>query len=161
VRAPPINHTTLFSIKRATARENRDAEDGSSKPYDGTTAATVTLSDDAIAGDKISLTYGAASFASAAVGNNKIITVGGLLIAGGAAQGDYVLAKNTATTTGDITLDFSYEENAEDTWGLAPALPRRLVFSDPSPAAAVLDLTLPGSLGGLDTVSEARPATAQ
>jgi hypothetical protein len=147
-----FNKTARTSADITPATLTVDAV-GSSKRYDGTTAATVTLSDDAIAGDKISLTYGAASFANAAVGNNKIITVGGLLIAGGAAQGDYVLAKNTATTTGDITLDFSYEENAEDTWGLAPALPRQLVFSDPSPPASVLDLRLPGGLGGLDTLS--------
>jgi hypothetical protein len=135
--------TTIANITPATLTV--DAV-GSSKPYDGTTAATVSLTDNAYAGDQISLTHGPASFANAAVGNDKTITVAGIVI-GGSAEGDYVLATNTATTTGDIVLDTAYTEaeGTEGSWALTPALPPQLTPSDPSPPASILDLTMPGS----------------
>jgi filamentous hemagglutinin family protein len=176
--------TTTADITPATLTVSAT---GNSKPYDGTAAATVALTDNAYAGDQIALTYSPASFANAAVGNDKIITVGGIAIAG-SAQGDYALAKNSAATTGDITLDSAYTDaqNTQGGWALLPVVLRQLTPDDPSPPASVLDLTLPESFGGgagtqtgsgaagtggdgimaadasgLVTVSLVRPATAQ
>jgi filamentous hemagglutinin family protein len=172
-----FNKSTTTTADITPATLTVDAT-GSSKPYDGTIAATVALTDNAYAGDQIALTYSPASFANAAVGSDKIITVPGIAISG-SARGDYVLAKNTAATTGDITLDSAYTdaENTQGGWAVSPVSPRQLTPSDPSPPASVLDLTLPdtgsgaagaggngivaGDSSGLVTVSLLRPATAQ
>ena len=47
---------------------------GNDKEYDGTTAATVTLGDNRVNADSLTVTYGNASFATAAVGNGKTVS---------------------------------------------------------------------------------------
>src|SRR5262249_45423988 len=70
--------------------------------YDGTSTASVTLSDDRLAGDTFTTNYSSATFANANVGTNKTVTVSGISISGGNSA-DYSLANTTATTTADIT----------------------------------------------------------
>ena len=48
---------------------------GIDKIYDGTNTATVTLSDNRIAGDVFTATYTGATFADKNVGNGKAVTV--------------------------------------------------------------------------------------
>jgi hypothetical protein len=75
---------------------------GVSRVYDGTTGATVTLSDNHLGNDAVNLTYVAASFATKTVGTAKPVAVSGIAISGPAA-GNYSLTNPTATTTANIT----------------------------------------------------------
>ena len=68
------------------------------KQYDGTTKATVTsLLDNRVSGDSIAISYAAAAFASAAVGNNIAVTVG-IITVTGADAGNYAIPTFTYTT---------------------------------------------------------------
>jgi hypothetical protein len=71
------------------------------KVYDGTTAATVTLSDNRIAGDQLTLSYDLAVFADKNVGLGKQVTVSGITLSGPDA-GNYTFDK-TVVTTANIT----------------------------------------------------------
>ncbi|WP_176442372.1 MBG domain-containing protein [Noviherbaspirillum humi] len=75
---------------------------GQNKVYDGTTSASVTLSDDRIAGDALSLSYLNASFADKHAGTGKTVSVNGLGKSG-ADAGNYVLAGTSAVASADIT----------------------------------------------------------
>src|SRR5262249_24580499 len=55
---------------------------GVNKVYDGTTTATVTLSDDKVPGDNVTDIYAGASFADKNVGTGKTVTVSGISISG-------------------------------------------------------------------------------
>lgn len=70
--------------------------------YDTSTNAGVTLQDDRIAGDVLTLSNTSASFADKNAGSNKVVTVNGIA-AGGADAGNYALAATTATTKASIT----------------------------------------------------------
>ena len=75
------------------------------KVYDGTTAATVTgrsLSG-VVGSDEVNLTGGTATFADAAAGTGKTVTLTGATLSGAQAA-NYILASVT-TTTADITAD--------------------------------------------------------
>ena len=74
---------------------------GVNKVYDNTAVATVTLSDDRIAGDNITDSYTAASFADKNVGNNKTVSVSGISISG-ADAGNYTLSSTIASTMANI-----------------------------------------------------------
>jgi hypothetical protein len=74
---------------------------GVNKVYDGTTAATVTLSDDRFAGDVFTDSYANAAFSDPNVGTGKTVTVNGISIAGTDA-GNYALSDTSVTTTADI-----------------------------------------------------------
>ena len=69
--------------------------------YDGTTIATVTLSDNHLGSDLVTLSYAAASFADKNVGNGKAVSVAGITIAGQNA-GNYHLLNATAVTSANI-----------------------------------------------------------
>jgi len=73
---------------------------GVNKVYDGTVAATVTNSDDRIAGDAVTINQTAA-FADKNVGSGKAVSISGVSL-GGADQGNYTLASTTGSTTADI-----------------------------------------------------------
>ena len=75
---------------------------GVNKVYDGTTAATVTLSDNRVPGDVLTDSYTTASFSDKNVGTSKTVSVSGISIIGGADAGNYTF-NTTATTTADIT----------------------------------------------------------
>ena len=74
---------------------------GVNKTYDGTSNATVVLSDNRVAGDVIADTYASAFFAGTNVANNVLVTVAGIAINGSAAT-NYSLANTLATTTASI-----------------------------------------------------------
>ncbi|MGA2188063.1 MAG: YDG domain-containing protein [Steroidobacteraceae bacterium] len=134
---------------------------GSSKPYDGTTAASVTLSDNALPGAQLSLAHDPAAFANPNAGNDKPITVSGIQILGGADAGNYVLADATVVTTGDITTDAAYiaVQSADGTWSRTPVPPQPLTIPAATPASSVLDLTLPTDFGG-GTISHSADGAA-
>jgi filamentous hemagglutinin family protein len=75
---------------------------GTSKVYDGTTAANVAFSGNGMAGDALNIT-GSASFADQNAGLNKTVSVTGIAV-GGADAGNYnLISGSTAATTADIT----------------------------------------------------------
>jgi hypothetical protein len=74
---------------------------GVNKVYDGTTAATVTLSDDRIAGDDLTASYTTAVFADKYVQNGKLVSVSGISVSGTDA-GNYTV-NTEASTVADIT----------------------------------------------------------
>jgi hypothetical protein len=84
-----------------TARSLTVTATGIDKLYDGTTTATVTLSDNRVGGDALTDSYASASFANKNFGN-KTVTVSGIAISG-ADAGNYALSSTTATTTATIT----------------------------------------------------------
>jgi filamentous hemagglutinin family protein len=90
-------NNTTSTINKADLAVTANAAD---KVYDGTTAATVTYTDNRIAGDSLSFT-GTASFADKNVGNGKTIAVGSVGLAG-ADAGNYNLFV-TSGTSADIT----------------------------------------------------------
>ncbi|PIG30276.1 filamentous hemagglutinin family protein [Janthinobacterium sp. 35] len=69
--------------------------------YDTTTNASVTLDDNRIAGDVLSISSSGASFADKNAGANKTVTVNGIVL-GGTDAGNYTV-NATATTTASIT----------------------------------------------------------
>jgi len=76
---------------------------GVNKPFDGTTNATVTLSDNRLqfAADTFTDGYTSASFANIGPGSGITVNVSGVFITGPGA-GNYVLTSTTATTTANI-----------------------------------------------------------
>lgn len=75
---------------------------GVNKVYDANTTATVTLSDDRVPGDDLTLGY-TANFTDKNVGIGKTVNISGISITGGADAGNYILGNITAETTADIT----------------------------------------------------------
>jgi hypothetical protein len=71
------------------------------KIYDGSTTATPSLSDDRLAGDVLTLGFGAANFADKDAANGKLVTVTGLTL-GNTDAGNYSFNTST-TTTANIT----------------------------------------------------------
>jgi hypothetical protein len=71
------------------------------KVYDGTTAATVTLSDNRVSGDMLTVSYTSAAFADKNVGTAKAVSVNGISISGADAA-NYTV-NTTASTTANIT----------------------------------------------------------
>ncbi len=74
---------------------------GVDKVYDGTTAATVTLSDNRVQGDSVIDRFTDATFAQKNAGSSLAVSVVGISIGGGDA-GNYTLLNTTATTTANI-----------------------------------------------------------
>ena len=74
---------------------------GVNKVYDGTTTATVTLSDNRVSGDVFTDSYTSAIFGSKDVGTGKTVTVSGISISGTDA-GNYTF-NTTASTAANIT----------------------------------------------------------
>ena len=92
---------TAMSQADITVRTLTVSATGSSRPYDGTTAATVSLGDDRIPNDDVNAAYAVAAFDTKSVGPSKPISVSGISISG-ADAGNY-MANATATTVGAIT----------------------------------------------------------
>src|SRR5213078_3886838 len=74
---------------------------GVNKVYDGTTAATVALSDNRVSGDVFTDSDTSAAFSDKNVGTGKTVTVSGISISGTDA-GNYTF-NTTAATTANIT----------------------------------------------------------
>src|SRR6201984_3275063 len=94
-------NTTASTTADITPRPLTVSATGVSRPYDGTTAATVTLSDNRVSGDVFTDSYTSAAFANKNVASGKTVNVSGISISGTDA-GNYTF-NTTATTTADIT----------------------------------------------------------
>jgi filamentous hemagglutinin family protein len=92
---------TLVGARTVTQKTLTASYTATDKTYDGTSAASVTSSDDRLAGDLFTVSHGGASFADRNVGVGKIVTVTGIGIAGADAA-NYVLGATGATTTANI-----------------------------------------------------------
>jgi filamentous hemagglutinin family protein len=147
--------TTTADIARATLVVGATGE---SKPYDGNTIATVTLADNRIAGDQLTVTRASATFADANVGTDKPITVTGVAISG-ADSGNYVLASNTASAVADITEPDS-DAGPGRTASLPPALPLPPTTVTPTPPPAGIETSLPTTFGFSSPASAGSSATA-
>ncbi|MBF0512281.1 MAG: hypothetical protein HQL13_08155, partial [Candidatus Omnitrophica bacterium] len=75
---------------------------GVNKIFDGTSLATVTLSDNRVSGDHVTDSYTSAVFTSSTAGQNVPITVTGISIAGTDAA-NYLLSNTTATAYANVT----------------------------------------------------------
>ncbi len=94
-------NSTAVTTANITALTLTITAHGVNKVYDGGTNATVTLSDNRLAGDVFTDSYASASFADKKVGNGKPVSVGGITISGAdAANYSY---NTTAATTANIT----------------------------------------------------------
>jgi len=98
-----LSTTTASGSAEITVRTLTVTATGINKVYDGTTTATVSLSDDRVPGDDLTVSYASASFVDPNVGIGIIVNVTGISIDGGADIGNYTLGNTTATTTADIT----------------------------------------------------------
>jgi hypothetical protein len=95
-------NTTASTTANITLRNITVSATGVNKVYDGTTAATVTLSDNRVSGDVFTDSYTSASFATKTVGTGKAVSVSGISISGTDAS-NYNLLNTTASTTANIT----------------------------------------------------------
>ncbi len=97
-----------YSVTQPTTTANITARNlvitakGVNKIYDGTTNATVTLTDNRMTGDNFTNSYTSAEFTNKNVGTAIFINVSGLAITGTDA-GNYALSNLTATATANIT----------------------------------------------------------
>ncbi|MFL5493448.1 MAG: beta strand repeat-containing protein, partial [Gemmatimonadales bacterium] len=94
--------STLTTTAGITVRTLTVTATAQNKVYDGTTAADVTLDDDRVTGDAVTLSSVSAAFDTRNVGNAKTVTVSGVATAG-ADAGNYILASTTVNTTANIT----------------------------------------------------------
>src|SRR5262249_9949799 len=74
--------TSASSTADITARPLSVSATGVNKAYDGTTTATVSLSDNRVTGDSLTDAYTSASFADKNIGMAKTVTVSGITISG-------------------------------------------------------------------------------
>ena len=77
-----FDRTTASTTADITARALTVSAAGMNKVYDGTTTATVTLSDDRVSGDVLTDGYTSATFADKNVGTGKTVSVTGISISG-------------------------------------------------------------------------------
>jgi hypothetical protein len=132
---------------------------GQSRPYDGGTQASASLTDNRFAGDQLTLGFGSASFANALIANAVPISVGGIRITGGADQGNYVLANTATSTTADIQLPVQAPAPVVE----APLTPRRFEPLIPpvpvTPPAPALELVVAGVTPAASQKAAAAPST--
>src|SRR5207245_1938501 len=93
--------TTATTTADITTRALLVSATGVNKVYDGSTSATVTLTDNRVAGDVLSASSTSATFANKNVGTVKTVNVSGMSISGTDAA-NYT-ANTTASTTANIT----------------------------------------------------------
>ena len=74
---------------------------GQNKSYDGTSKATVSITDERMVGDQVGVTVGSASFDTKNVGDNKVITASNLALTGVDA-GNYTIV-DALTTHADVS----------------------------------------------------------
>jgi autotransporter-associated beta strand protein len=106
-----IVNNTSSTTANITPRTLVVGYSGTNKVYDGTTSATVTTSDDRVAGDVLTIARNAA-FADKNVGGGKTVSVSGVSLSGADADNYSVTA--TGSTTANITsrsLSVTYAGN--------------------------------------------------
>src|SRR2546428_506704 len=132
-------NTTASTTADITARPLTVSATGVNKLYDGTTTATVTLTDNRVAGDAFTASYIAASFANKTVGTGKPVSVSGISISGTDA-GNYSF-NYTATSTANITP-----------LGITGSITAANKVYDGNTSATITNRTLSGQVSG-DVVS--------
>jgi hypothetical protein len=118
-----LPNTTAATSASITPRTLVVTAHGVDKVYDGTTDATVTLSDNRIAGDLLAAVFGAAAFADSNVGTAKPVSVSGIAVSGPDAPNYSHNA--SATTTANITarpLTVAADPKTKPFGALDPAL---------------------------------------
>ncbi|HTB83338.1 MAG TPA: YDG domain-containing protein [Candidatus Sulfotelmatobacter sp.] len=98
-----LSNTSATATANITGRALSVAATGVDKIYDATTTASVTLSDNRLSGDSLTVNYGGVNFISKTVGSGKSITVSNLTLSGTSA-GNYYLAATNITATANITV---------------------------------------------------------
>ncbi len=96
-----LENTSAGATASITGRALVVSAQGVDKLYDGTSSATVTLSDNRVAGDSFADNYGSASFADKNAGMAKPVSVSAITITGPDA-GNYSF-NTTAATSASIT----------------------------------------------------------
>ncbi len=94
-----IQPTTTANI---TAKSLTVTATAANKVYDGTTAASVTLSTNKLASDTVTAASTSATFAGKNIGTGMTVTISDISISG-ADAGNYNLSNTTATTAANIT----------------------------------------------------------
>ncbi|MBI2772711.1 MAG: filamentous hemagglutinin N-terminal domain-containing protein [Burkholderiales bacterium] len=94
-------NTTASTAADITARTLAVSATAANRVYDGTTAASVTLGDNRVAGDALTISSTGASFADKNAGTGKTVTAGGIAVTGTDA-GNYTF-NSSAVTTANIT----------------------------------------------------------
>src|SRR6185503_4522076 len=120
-----------------TARSLTVSATGVNKVYDGSTTATVTLSDNRVAADVLTASYTSANFADPSVGTAKMVSVNGIAISG--ADAANYIANTTTSTTANIT-----------TASLSPLVSINNKVYDGTLAATIATRSLTGVLGSDD-----------
>ena len=128
---------TTASVTRATLAVTAT---GVNKVYDRTAAASVTLADNRVTGDVLTLAYSTAAFVDKNVGTTKSVTVTGLS-ASGTDAGNYTVIPTTTTTTANITP-----------LAITGAITASSKVYDATTTAAIATRTLTGVISG-DTVT--------
>ena len=150
-------NTTASTNADITRRALTIAATGVDRVYDGTANATVTLTDNRVAGDVLADSYSSASFADKNAGIAKTVNVSGLSIAGGDAN-NYTF-NAAATTTATITrkaltvsatgIDKVYDGNTT----------AAVTLTDNRVSGDVLTLAYSSALFGDKTVGATKPVT--
>jgi LPXTG-site transpeptidase (sortase) family protein len=99
-----LSSTSAITTADISPRTLTVTATGVNKIYDGTTAASVTLSDDRVGSDDLTTDYATASFLDPNVGSGKPVNVGGISITGGTDVDNYILGNITAATTANIAI---------------------------------------------------------
>jgi len=97
-----LNPTSATTTANITPRALTVTASGVNRVYDGTTTATVTLSDNRVSGDVLTDSYSAAAFVNKNAATNKTVNVTGISVSG-TDVGNYTLQNTTATTTATIS----------------------------------------------------------
>ncbi|HRQ24561.1 MAG TPA: sortase, partial [Anaerolineales bacterium] len=149
-----LSSTTANGTANITPRTLNVTATGIDKVYDGNTNATVTLNDDRVGGDLLTVTYTSASFLDPNVGTGKTVNVSGISISGGADAGNYTLGNTTAATTADITID---GQTITVTLNAPPTAVNGSTFDVAATASSGLPVTITtsGSCTGGDTDGDA------
>jgi len=96
-----LSSTSATTSANITTKVLTVTATGVNKVYDGNTTAAVTLLDNRVAGDVLTINYGSASFDNKNVGTGKTVSVSGITVTGTDA-GNYTF-NTTASTTANIT----------------------------------------------------------
>jgi hypothetical protein len=96
-----LSSTSTTSTGNITAKALSLSYAGVNKVYDSTAIATVTVTDDRVAGDVLTIGR-TAVFSDKNVGTGKTVTVSGAALSG-TDSGNYSLSSTTGSTTADIT----------------------------------------------------------
>ena len=97
---------TTTNTANITARALTIGATGISRPYDGTTNSSVTLSDNRLPGDILSLNYSNANFVTKHVGTNKTVNVTGITVTNTDAS-NYTFNTSTVTTANITALSLT------------------------------------------------------